>query len=170
MSAVRAVFDSRERVSDAVRRLSENSVPADQIEVFVLDQSGRPARRIPVEDESGTLRGAIIGGIGGALLGVTVVGLTVGGVIGPEGANPFEMRTLMGALRAILTLAAAGVPLGAILALGHWQGRKKIGLDEVERGSLLVVVDTEELAQVARQVFEDSGAVDVRGGTTGRTG
>lgn len=161
MSRVRGVFRSHESVTDAVRRLSERSVPSDEIEVFVLDAAGNRKRKVQVEDESGALRGAILGGVGGAALGVVIVGLVVTGVLAPNGIDPFGMRSVLGALRTILILAAGGVPLGAILALGHWEARTRIRPAEMNEGSVLVVVETEELAGVAREVLEEAGAEEV---------
>ena len=163
MKRVRGVYSSREGVTRAVERLAQQSVPSDAIDVVVLDARGTETRRVPVEDESGTLRGALIGAACGVALGVVIVVLTLAGVFGPVGAEPLGASTLAGALRAIVMAAVACVPLGAILGMGHWRGRKKIRLSEVEEGSVAVVVESDELAGVARRVLEETGARNVSG-------
>lgn len=163
MQRVRGVFRDRAAVARAVRRLAQKSVPSDAIEVAVLDARGEPVRRVPVEDESGALRGAVIGGLAGAALGVVLVTLALSGAFGPVPVDPLGWRSLSGALRAILMASVAAVPLGALLGMGHWRGRKKIELEEIETGSVAVVVESNELAPVARQVLRESGADQVTG-------
>lgn len=161
MRRVRGIFSNREGVTRAVERLARKSVPPDAIDVIVLDARGEPTRSVPVEDEAGTLRGALIGAACGVALGVVIVVLTLAGVFGPVGVELLGTATLAGALRAILMSAVACVPLGALFGMGHWRGRKKIRLSEVEAGAVAVVVESDELAGVARRVLEEAGARSV---------
>lgn len=155
---VRGVFTDITAATDAVHGLAENSVPADIIDVFVLDEHGSPTRAVPVEDESGVLRGAMIGASGGAVLGLVIVVLIATGVIVDADVDPLDYDSIAGALQIMATAAVAGIPLGAILGMGHWQGRKKVALEEGDSGSIMVVVATKELSEVARRVLEGAGA------------
>lgn len=157
MSHVMGVFRSRTGVAEAVRRLAERSVPSNEIDIVVLDADGRPRRRVSVEDESGTTRGAIIG----AAIGVVVVLLLTFGAVGAVPAERIGAGTLFGALRAIAVLAAAGVPLGGLIGLGYWNGRTRIGAREAEEGAVAVIVETDELVDVARSALEESGADEI---------
>lgn len=162
--AVAGVFRDRSSATDAVHRLAEKSVPADLVDVYVLDQSGSPTRAVEVEDEPGVLRGALMGLIGGAVLGVAIVVLVATGVLVDEPVDFFTYGTFGQAVRIVALTALAGVPLGGVLGLGHWRGRKKISSQEAATGSIMVVVTTDELTELARQELERAGAHEVRVG------
>lgn len=153
---VAAIFRDRDSVIRAVERLAEKSVPADSVRVFVDDQAGG-RREVPVEDESGALRGALIGAAVGALIGVGIVIAVALGLYGPAEVGVLSFRGVAGALRAILGGAAAAVPLGALLGLGYWQGRKKISKDDFRTGTATVVVESDELSELARGVLQETG-------------
>lgn len=153
---VSAVFRDPDAVIRAVDRLAEKSVPADSVRVFVDD--GRGGRReIPVEDESGALRGALIGAAVGATVGLGIAIAGALGLYGPTEVEVLSFRGVAGALRAILGGAAAAVPLGALLGLGYWQGRKKISKDDFRSGTATVVVESDELSELSRQVLQETG-------------
>lgn len=161
---VEGVFDDRKSVVRAVERLSQKSVPADSIRVFLRDADGERRREIEVEDESGVLRGAVIGAVLGGVLGLGIAIAVATGVYGPVEVGFLSFRGISGAISAVLATAAAAVPLGALLGLGYWQGRKRIDADELESGSAVVVVASDELSELAHQVLTDAGAssVDVK--------
>jgi hypothetical protein len=162
--AVVGTFDDRSSATDAVHGLAEQSVPADLIDVYVLDESGAPTRAVEVEDEAGVLRGALWGLAGGAAVGLLIVVLVATGVLVDEPVDFFTYGAAGQALRIIALTALAGVPLGGVLGLGHWWGRKKISVDEAATGSIMVAVTTDELTDVSRRVLERAGARDVRVG------
>lgn len=161
LTRVTGVFHDRKSVIRAVEKLAEKSVPADSVRVLVDDASGR-IREIPVEDESGALRGAIYGAVAGGVVGLGIVVAVATGLYGTPEVGILSLRGVSGALRAILGGAAAAVPLGALLGLGYWQGRKKIEADDLVRGSAKVVVESDDLAEWAKRVLEDAGASEVR--------
>lgn len=160
-TTVEGVFDDRKSVVRAVERLSQKSVPADSIRVLVRDADGRRQREIEVEDESGALRGAVIGAVLGGLLGLVIAIAVATGAYGPVEIGILTFRGISGAISAILATAAAAVPLGALLGLGYWQGRKRIDADELESGTAVVVVASDELSELARRVLTDAGASSV---------
>lgn len=161
--AVTGVFLRPDDVARAVQRLAESSVPTDDIDVYVLDANGQPGRRIGVRDEPGTLRGAIFGAIVGGALGVVVVILTLLDAFGPVGADPLGASSLLGAFRTIGASAAAGVPIGAVIGMGRWQGRKKLDVSGLRGDRMMVVVESDALADTARDVLRDAGAEQVAG-------
>lgn len=162
-TVVKGVFHRKDRLADAVERLAEQSVPADDIGVFVLDASGEPAREIPVRDESGVLRGALVGAAFGAGLGLVVLLLALTGVFGPVGAELVSARSLVGAIRTVVGGAVAGVPLGAILGMGRWWDRRRISDEEMAGHGAIVTVESDALADVARRVLGEAGADRVTG-------
>lgn len=161
--AITGTFRDRRSATDAVNGLSENSVPADSIDVFILDRDGTPTRRVDVEDESGVLRGALIGAACGAILGLLIVIFAVAGVFDVRW-RPFQADTVLRALQVIMMTSIASVPVGAVIGLGYWHGRRKISEEEARGGSIMVVVTTEELSEVARRVLQDAGATNVSEG------
>lgn len=160
-TTVEGIFGDRKSVVRAVERLSQKSVPADSIRVFVRDADGERQREIEVEDESGALRGAVIGAVLGGLLGLVIAIAVAMGAYGPVEIGVLTFRGISGAISAILATAAAAVPLGALLGLGYWQGRKRIDADELESGTAVVVVASDELSELARRVLTDAGASSV---------
>ena len=96
-------------------------------------------------------------------IGAVVVGLVFLGVIGGSWIEAFGPNVFLSAVALICVSGAAGVPIGAVIGMGHWEGRKRLAVPEVDNGGVIVVVQTDELADVARRVLRDTGAVDVTG-------
>ena len=155
-ASVTGVFRDPGRVSRAVRRLTAKSVPVDSIRVFLVDEQGRRTREIEVEDEAGALRGGLIGAGLGAILGLLIVILVP--VLGSASVGPIRVSAFLGALQAIALSAVAGIPLGVIIGMGRWRGRKKIEETGTTPHRIHVTIESEELASVARAVLEDAGA------------
>lgn len=160
LTRVTGVFHGRRSVVRAVERLSEKSVPADSIRVVVHGPAGE-RREVPVEDESGALRGAAMGAAFGGVAGLLIVVAATTGLLGPAGVDALSLQGIAGALRAVIGGAAASVPLGALLGMGYWQGRKRISGADFESGSATVVVESDELAELARKTLDAAGASDV---------
>jgi hypothetical protein len=160
---VAGVFSRPDDVTRAVERLSAESVPADEIDVFAIDDEGKQTRRIAVDEESGTLKGAVIGAVAGAALGLVVMLLAMTDVFGSVFAGPFSDTELLNVLRVMGASAAMGVPIGAVVGMGHWQGKKKLVTRDFGQGAVMVIVESNELQDVARRVLRDAGADQVSG-------
>lgn len=156
-ASVVGVFRDPHDVNRAVRQLTAKSVPADSIRVFLVDEAGERRREVEVESEAGALKGALIGAAAGAGLGVVIV-ILVPILMGGVSLGALDVSSLLGALQAIAILAAGGVPLGAILGMGHWQGRKRIERTGLSPHRIHVAVESNELASLARGILEQSGA------------
>jgi len=164
---VEGLFDDRRRLTRAVQRLGERSVPADTIRVFILDQAGNRMREVRVEDEAGALKGAIIGGAVGAAVGVLIVIVFAVASFDPADVGLFGLQGIASGLWAISLLTVAGAPLGALLGLGHWPGRTRMSRGEIDEGQSLVVVRSRTLAALAREVLEEEGALRVTVSSSG---
>lgn len=160
MTRVTGVFRNRSSVVRAVERLSRKSVPADAIRVFVHGLQGE-RREVPVDDESGTLRGAVMGALAGALVGLVLVFAGFSELFGPADMDVFSFQGLSVAIRAMVSGAAAAVPLGALLGMGYWQGRKGVSALDFETGTATVVVESDELAELSRLTLHEAGALMV---------
>lgn len=160
---IKGLYRQPRDVSRAVESLVANSIPVDELEVYVIDELGKPTRRISIRDEPGTRRGAILGALVGASLGAVVVAFVFLGVLGESWIAAFGPNILLSAVALIGVSGAAGVPIGAVIGMGHWEGRKKVAVPDLDSGGVIVVVQTDDLADVARRVLRDTGAVDVTG-------
>jgi len=160
---VEGTFDDRRRLTRAVRRLAEKGVPADTIRVFIVDDQGTHRREVPVEDEAGTRTGALIGAAVGAAIGLVIAIPFSVGVSGEGGTEVGGLRAMVGVLWLAAVLAVIGAPMGALLGIGRWQGRKLISRKELAGRNALLVVESMELANVAREVMAEAGATRVTG-------
>ncbi|MDZ7779447.1 MAG: hypothetical protein U5R14_05825 [Gemmatimonadota bacterium] len=154
------IYHDARSVTRAVRALLSASVPADSIRVVIREPSGAE-RDVPVRDEAGVLRGALTGGVIGAALGavgmaVLTVSVSLSSGDGPLGADP-----LGSAIRGALTAAAAGVTLGALIGIGRWKGMPKLDRGALERGSAVVSVHSDALADTAVRVLSETGGEEV---------
>lgn len=152
-NAVEASFDDIEQARRAVRGLLEKSIPANSIGVLLLSRDGTILRRVPVEDEAGALRGALIGGVVGAGIGVLVI--TVAGILAIRGGTPSGLFSFGGAFAAIAGTAGGCVPLGALWGMGSWRGPPELRNMGDTTNRVVVRVESAGLAGLARQVLED---------------
>jgi hypothetical protein len=156
MTKVSGVFHDRRRVTQAVERLMEKSVPAGDITVTVMDTEGEPRHDIPVEDEPGVLHGALVGAGAGAGLGLMAAITAIGVYVGWS-----ELWTVVGlswALRGALIGMVGGVPLGAVIWMGRWRKKDELDAADLNGGSVMVEVRSDELAELARRILEETGA------------
>lgn len=156
----KGVFHDREALGRGVRQLFQESVPADSIRVFMLDEGGRRIREIEVADEAGAIHGAKVGAAVGAGIGVLmlvllaisiVVGASVDAGVGDVIANSWIIPA--GAL--------TGVPLGALFGMGNWQEHKRIPSEEFERGAAEVEVAGAGFGDDAAATLLEAGAASV---------
>jgi len=164
---VEGTFEDRRRLTRAVRQLAEHGVPADTIRVYIVDAQGTRQREVEVEDEAGTRTGALIGAVVGAAIGLILAIPFSAGVSGEPAAEIGGLRALAGGVWLAMVLAVIGAPLGALLGMGRWQGRKRISSQELQGQSARLVVESEGLAKVAREVMAAAGATRVTGSGSG---
>lgn len=160
MRVVTGIYHDARGVTRGVRALLSESVPADSIRVVIRDPSGAE-RDVPVRDEAGVLRGALIGGAIGAALGaigmaILTVSVSLSSGDGLLGANPVGS-----AIRGALTAAAAGVTLGALIGIGRWKGMPELEPGALEQGAAVISVRSDALADTAVRVLTETGAEDV---------
>lgn len=156
-SGVKRVFPDVRGLNRAVTRLERRNVPVDEIHVYVLDDHGRPRRELTVEDESGTLAGALIGAVIGAAIGVVIVALAQLAPFERINDAIYGLGTIEGSFRLAGILALIGVPIGGILHMGRWNARRQLHEADRSADGFLVVVETEELADLAGRVLDEVG-------------
>lgn len=161
MTKVRGVFHGRDEVNQAIYNLGKESVPSDSIRVYVVDERGRLQREIPVEQESGALRGVTRGAAAGGAVGVLVAVLASGALgIRPI---PFGYDSWVAAAMLVVVLALAGIPFGVAFTMGRWRLGDRASDNELARGGAWVEVESDELAETSRRALRGAGASDVSG-------
>jgi hypothetical protein len=161
-AAIEGVFQNAEDASNAVNDLLAQSVPADEIEVYLIS-AGAPPRKLRIREDSGTRRGALTGAIVGALIGFLIGVLASLGALGEAWTAILMSGTPLDVLSLMIVSAVVGVPIGAVIGMGYWRGRRSLQPIDGHGERVMVAVETAELADVARGVLREAGAIEVRG-------
>lgn len=158
MKMVSGIYRDESSLTDAVRKLQARSVPADEISVVVRDPGEGEEKEVPVDLESGVEQGAVIGGSVGAALGAAGVTLATTGVIVLPGVALLAGGPVLAAIQGGLAGGAVGVPVGGLLGIGRWFATPHLDEDALEEGAAIVAVESDELWETAKAVFEETGA------------
>jgi hypothetical protein len=146
-----------------VDRLRTAGFSGSDISVLFPDRGGsrdfahEQNTKAPEGAAAGGAAGGLLGGLGGWLVGI--------GALAIPGLGPFVAA---GPILAALSGAAAGAALGglagALVGMGVPEYEAKQYEGKLRQGNLLISVHTEDREQrkVAKQIFEDEGAEDVR--------
>jgi hypothetical protein len=158
---VSGIYHDASRVTDAVRALLGESVPAESIGVEIRDETGR-RRRVKVGDEAGVVEGAVQGAWIGAALGGLIMFIAAFAMgAGTEGGL-LPVGPFAAAVSGALGGGAAGVMLGAIVGMGRWKGMPDLDPEVLANGSVVVSVRSDALADKVRRILAESGAEDVQ--------
>jgi hypothetical protein len=161
VKTVSGIYHDASRVTDAVRALLGESVPAESIGVEIHDEAGRRLR-VKVSDEAGVVEGAVQGASIGAALGGLIMFIAAFAMgAGTEGGF-LPVGPFAAAISGALGGGAAGVMLGAIVGMGRWKGMPDLDPEVLANGSVVVSVRSDALADKARRILAESGAEDVR--------
>jgi hypothetical protein len=153
---VMGTYHDKEKVTAAVETLLEHGVPVDEVSVMLTDQTGEEVRSIPVKEDTGVMRGATVGGIAGASLGAVGVTLVATGIVLAPGVSLLAAGPVLALL--IGGSGLAGAAMGGPLGMGQWSGLDDVAMEELQRGSAVVAVHSDELSDLARKVFAETGA------------
>lgn len=143
MKTVVALFDDFQEAQRAVEDLVKSGVDRAHISIVAGDREGTNASRLtPISEHSdtssdGAATGALLGGIGGAILGITA--LAIPG-IGPVVAAGPLVAGLLGAGVG----AAVGGLVGALVDAGLPEEHAGYYAEGVRRGGTLVSVEAED--------------------------
>jgi len=149
-------YHDKDKVTRAVESLLDRGVPVDELSVMLTDRTGEEIRSIPVEEGTGTTRGATVGGLVGASLGTVGVTLVATGIVLAPGVSLLAAGPVLALL--IGGSGLAGAAVGAPLGMGQWRGLDDVAMEELQRGAAVVAVHSDELAGVARTVFAETEA------------
>lgn len=160
-------FDNYEQAQTAVRSLVDSGFSRNDISLVASDPTGEYAKSYVTTSSStdpnatsytaaGAGTGAVIGGIGGLLVGIGALAIPgVGPVIA---AGPLA-TTLLGAGVG----AAAGGLIGVLMDAGIPESEAQYYAEGLRRGGAVVTVHTQDEMMVERatNIFERNGAVDI---------
>lgn len=156
------VFDTREQAETVIGDLIKAGVERREISILARETTSAPtnagiATGIDEDTATGgdTAKGALVGGVGGLLLGLGALAIPgIGPVIA---AGP-----LAAALTGAGIGAAGGAVVGALTDSGVPERDAQFYADRVNSGGTLVTVTCDDtLADPATQVMEQHGAKDV---------
>lgn len=164
MKTVVALFDSFADAQRVVRELVDEGISRDRISLIAGDTAGRyaadldrtrTAGRAADDSTEGAATGAVIGGIGGALIGIGA--LAIPG-IGPVVAAGPLIAGLVGAGVG----AAVGGLVGALIDAGVPEEQANYYAEGVRRGGTLVAVETDEaMADRIVRIFSRYNPVNI---------
>jgi uncharacterized membrane protein len=158
-------FDQYAQAQEAVRSLVDTGFSRSDISLVASDPTGEYAKSDAVTSTdpgttsytaAGAGTGAVLGGIGGLLIGIGALAIPgVGPVIA---AGPIA-TTLLGAGVG----AAAGGLLGVLIDVGIPEDEAQYYAEGLRRGGAVVTVSTEDEMMIERatNIFERNGAVDI---------
>jgi hypothetical protein len=149
------VFEQTAQAERAVEALWQAGFPQDRIDMATRDQGvvkGTPRFEIQKDAAQGAVTGAIAGASAGAVAGALAVTLIpgLGTVIGGG--------LLLGLLGGAALGAAGGTFLGPFLALEMSEDEAHHFSRQLEEGRTLVVVQTDDRQEDARNILRQHGA------------
>jgi hypothetical protein len=163
-TTVVGMFHDRPSAEQAIEELRRLGFGDECLGVAVRDGPEIVTDADGTEWEIGATAGAIAGGATGTLLGIAVAAGLIPG-IGPVIAGGL----LGGLLASAATGAVAGGVLGALIGLGVPEEEAAYYSNEFESGRVLVTVQADDRADVARSVLRRFGAYDIEDRDAGRT-
>ena len=169
MYSVVGIFRDRVSAENATRQVLSDGVPQDAITFLSGEQATAEVSRVPTTDTEADGMGKTVGAFLGSVTGVST-GLTLGSVaatvlvpgVGPVMAIGLGAAALLG-----LGGGAAGAAIGESSEKAMDQGVPKDDIfvyrDLLKRGQSLVIVntDSEDLADKAKNAFQQNGSEDI---------
>jgi uncharacterized membrane protein len=166
-TTVTALYDDLQEAQEAVGELVERGFTHEQISVVVTEPAvGTPsaeeayATPVTADTAEGAVTGAVIGGLGGLLVGMAALAIPGIGTVVAAGA--ITNALIGGAVGAGVGVVAGGL-VGALVKMGVSEASARHYAEGVHRGGALVLVQTEDTAQsdLARGVLDRHSPVDM---------
>jgi uncharacterized membrane protein len=167
-TTVTALYDDLEEAQEAIGELIERGFDRDQVSLVVTEPAvGTSAREeeksaapVTADTAEGAVAGAVIGGIGGLLVGMAALAIPGIGTVVAAGA--ITNAIVGGAVGAGVGAVAGGL-VGALIKMGVSEESARQYAEGVRRGSTLVLVQTEDTGQseLARRVLDRYNPVDM---------
>jgi hypothetical protein len=164
-TTITALYDYREDAQNALRELVDMGIPREDVSLVASDAAGEYARYhgrdFPAESDTaeGAATGAVIGGLGGLVVGLAALAIPgIGPVIA---AGPLASALIAGGIGAGVGAVAGGL-VGALVDLGLSEEEAGYYAEGVRRGgTLLTVTTTENMSNRVMDVLDRHNAVDI---------
>jgi uncharacterized membrane protein len=164
-TTITALYDYREDAQNALRELVDMGIPREDVSLVASDAAGEytryHGRDFPAESDTaeGAATGAVIGGLGGLVVGLAALAIPgVGPVIA---AGPLASALIAGGVGAGVGAVAGGL-VGALVDLGLSEEEAGYYAEGVRRGgTLLTVTTTENMTNRVMDVLDRHNAVDI---------
>jgi hypothetical protein len=161
MPTVVGMFENTRDVDRVIDALNKAGFTKLQIGVIARRGVVKEKTDIATTTEIGAIAGGVLGGVGGLLVGLNVVSLTIPGI--GEVVAAVDLLTALGA-----TLLGAGVGaiggglVGGLVGLGLPEHEAHLYAEGVKRGNILVTVQApQERVQEVTALFAQANAVDI---------
>lgn len=158
---ITAIFESRQEMEDALRRLEAINITNEQIGVVMSDEMRGKSFKLENHDKAdeGLAAGATFGGIVGGVLAAV---LSVGSLTIP-GLNLVIAGSVVSGLAGAGLGAAAGGLVGGLIGLGITEHEAKIYEGKLKAGNILLAIDAKDndQAQEIRKILENTRAYDI---------
>lgn len=164
-TAVTGTFEDKADVERALASLTHRDVPAEAIDLVVIDGEGLHPRGVSGSASSGWQRTLAIGVATGVALASAVGILAVLGVtVVPVEAPTIVPGSILGTTVFGLGLGGAlGMLLGAAVVRLRGERRVPLSSDEAREKVIVVSVRGEALADAAREGLAEAGATRISG-------
>ncbi len=151
---VSGIFKHSVDAQRALDRLEAARFTEDQISMVATDESLGDS--FAIEKDNKAAEGGVIGAASGGLLGAIAAGLVATGSLVIPGVNLVVFGTAIAAAAGAGVGATAGGLVGALIGLGVPEYEAKRYEKDVERGSVLLVVDagSRDRADEVKRIFE----------------
>jgi stress response protein YsnF len=160
-TSVYGLFESRSEAERVVQELESKGYPSNSISIMAANAEGETIESTSEGEEriegaaKGATTGAVIGGVGGVLLGLTA--LAIPGVGPIVAAGPIAAGLTGAGIG-----AAAGGLIGALTKAGVPEEDAQIYAEGIRRGGALVSVTVDDSrADDVADLMESMGAVDI---------
>jgi hypothetical protein len=161
MSVVVGMFENTRDVDQAIADLSQAGFTKPQIGVIARRGVVKEKTSLATTTGIGAISGGVLGGVGGLLVGLNVVTLTIPGI--GEAVAAVDLLTVLGATLLGTGIGAVGGGLvGALVGLGLPEHEAHVYAEGVRRGNILITVQTppERMPEVSN-IFRRTNAVDI---------
>lgn len=155
---VTAVFDDTNDAAKAVDRISALGISREAVSVLMSEETR--GSHFSIETKSKAPEGGAVGAAAGGVLGALAGGLVAVGSLAVTGVGLVAVGPLVAALAGLGAGGAAGGIIGALIGLGIPEHEAELAADQIERGGVLIGVETEDANQAddIEKIFADMHA------------
>ncbi|MFP4106604.1 MAG: hypothetical protein ACLFVU_11010 [Phycisphaerae bacterium] len=159
--AIAGIFERGIDATAAVDALVAKGVADNRISVLATEETAK--KSLAVEKQTKGAEGTAVGGGIGAAAGAIIAGLTAVGTLATGGAGLVVAGPLVAAFTGAGAGAITGGVLGGLIGLGFTEHEVKHFEDALDKGSVIVAVDTEDTddEDTVKGILKDHNAKDV---------